>query len=63
MDDYQRLLLEVRTARVRHLWAQEQVARGETTPALTSYVQESGTECEVLEVPLGEALMPLKRKK
>ena len=45
----QRVRLEIETARRRHCWARAEVKRGEPSPALVKYLQESGEESRMLK--------------
>jgi hypothetical protein len=45
----QQLLLEIETARMRHAWARSEVKRGEPSPALVKYLDESLQELRVLK--------------
>ena len=44
----QQLLLEIETAKMRHAWAKAEVRRGEPSPALVKYLQESLQELRTL---------------
>jgi hypothetical protein len=45
----EQLLLEIGTARMRHDWAKAEVKRGEPSPALVKYLQESLQELNTLK--------------
>jgi hypothetical protein len=40
----QQLLVEIETAKMRHTWARSEVKRGEPSPALVKYLEESRQE-------------------
>ena len=42
-------LLEIETARMRHAWAKAQLDRGESTPALMKYLEDSSNELAILK--------------
>ena len=44
----QQILLEIETARMRYNWAKAEVKRGEPSPALVKYLQESLQELRAL---------------
>ena len=48
MTTRQQLLLETETARVRNAWAKAEVKRGEPSPALVKYLEESRQELAAL---------------
>ena len=43
------LLLEIETAKLRYAWAKAEVKRGEPSPALVKYIQESLQELRTLK--------------
>jgi hypothetical protein len=45
----QQLLLEIETAKVRHAWAKAEVKRGEPSPALVKYLEDSLQEWRALK--------------
>ncbi len=49
MTTRQQLLLEIETARMRHDWAKGEVKRGEASPALIKYLDESLQELRMLK--------------
>jgi hypothetical protein len=49
MTTREQLLLEIETARIRHAWAKAEVKRGEPSPALVKYLQESLQELRILK--------------
>jgi hypothetical protein len=49
MTTRQQLLIEIETARLRHAWAKAEVKRGEPSPALVKYLQESLVELRTLK--------------
>jgi hypothetical protein len=49
VSPYERRLLNIETARVRHAWAKDQITSGGTTPALLKYLQQSLAELAALK--------------
>jgi hypothetical protein len=44
----QQLLIEIETARMRHAWAEAEVKRGDPSPALVKYLEDSLQELQAL---------------
>jgi hypothetical protein len=44
----QQCLLEIEAARMRHAWAKAQLKGGDSTPALTKYLEDSSSELAAL---------------
>jgi hypothetical protein len=52
---HQQLLVEIETAKMRYAWAKAEVKRGEPSPALVKYVQESREELRTLKALVGRS--------
>ena len=46
----QQRLLEIETARMRYAWAKAQLDRGDPTPALVKYLEDSSSELAALKI-------------